>query len=68
MPVLCGVIQNKATYQNYNGLKTTLPELLRANYDYVNFRSADLLYELNSVGISQRKMRLFYISNNVRSS
>ena len=29
MPDLSGVIQNKATYQNYNGLKTTLPELLR---------------------------------------
>ena len=29
MPVLSGVKQNKATYQNYNGLKTTLPELLR---------------------------------------
>ena len=29
MPVLSDVIQNKATSQNYNGRKTTLPELLR---------------------------------------
>ena len=29
MLVLSGVIQNKATYQNYNGLKTQLPKLLR---------------------------------------
>ena len=28
MPVLCGVTQYKATSQNYNGLKTTLLELL----------------------------------------
>ena len=29
MPALCGVTQNNATFQNYNGLKITLLELLR---------------------------------------
>ena len=49
MSVLCGVIQNKATSQNYHGLKTTLPELLREN-----FRGADLSYELNFATVKER--------------
>ena len=65
MPVLCGVIQNKATSQNYNGLITTRLELLRETL--IMSSSEVLIYYMNSTGFSQREMRLFYINNDIRS-
>ena len=51
-PVLCGVIQNKAISQNYNSKLHC--QNCSWNLDYINFRSADLLYELNWASVEER--------------
>ena len=53
MPVLCGVTQNKATFQNYNGLKTTLLELLRETL--IMSISEVLIYYMSSTGHQSKR-------------
>ena len=48
MPVLCDATQNKATSQNYNGLKTTLLELLLETL--IMSISEVLIYYMSSTG------------------
>ena len=48
MPALCGATQNKATSQNYNGLKTTLLELLLETL--IMSISEVLIYYMSSTG------------------
>ena len=47
IPVLCGAIQNKAIYQNHNGLKITWLKLLQETL--IIFMSEVLIYYIDSI-------------------